>query len=174
MTNENLIDFILGEAERFRQQQCSALQEFRNELSALQSKRSQMEGNARALSDATSQIENQRSEVQHEVARIDQQLAEKKIAKDDATGNLAHMNKLLLSMNEARAKFAKNCDKKSLETIKAAAAGSKTGMEILNKICVFITGSMDASYSVQGVDIFASPDSLTTAVKRCDPSALEK
>ncbi len=120
------------------------------------------------------QIQNQRSEVQNEVARIDQQLAEKKIAKDDATGNLAHMNKLLLSMNEARAKFAKNCDKKSLETIKAAASGSRTGTEILDKICCFITGTADASYSVQGVDIFVTPESFTTAVKRCDPSVLEK
>lgn len=77
-------------------------------------------------------------------------------------------------MNEAKAKFAKNCDKKSLESIKTAAGTSSTGTKILNEICVFITGSLDATYSVQGVDIFSSPESFTTAVKRCDPSALEK
>ena len=79
-------------------------------------------------------------EVMREMDRIDAQLAEKKTAKDEATGNLADMNKLLLSMNEARAKFAKSCDADSLKAIKQALAtpgnsAAGTGKMILDKIC---------------------------------------
>ncbi len=112
--------------------------------------------------------------------RIDALLAQKKTAKDEATGNLADMNKLLLSMNEARAKFAKNCDADSLKAMKTllntpnAASSVATGKQILDKICQFICADTQATYDRHGADIFANADTLTAAIKRCDPAALEK
>lgn len=118
-------------------------------------------------------------EVEREMQRIDAQLAEKKSAKDEATGNLADMNKLLLSMNEARAKFAKSCDADSLKQIKTilvqpGSASAGTGKQILDKICQFICQDVEATYDRHGADIFANAEVLTAAIKRCDPAALEK
>jgi len=81
-------------------------------------------------------------------------------------------------MNEARAKFAKQCDKASIEEIKKLMnpqnRPSATGKVILDIICKFISKDTNASFDKEGVDIFASVETLQTAIKRCDPSALEK
>ena len=107
------------------------------------------------------------------------QLAEKKTQKDEASGNLADINKLLLSMNEARAKFAKNCDAASLMQIKKIlstpnSAAASTGREILDMICKFITNNINATYADDGANIFDSAENLQALIKRCDPSAPDK
>lgn len=109
---------------------------------------------------------------------LDRQKAGTKVTKDDASAELDGMNKLLTTMNEARAKFAKQCDKASIDAIKKImnpqARPSDTGKVILDIICKFISADTNASFDKEGVDIFASVETLQTAIKRCDPSALEK
>ena len=92
---------------------------------------------------------------------------------------LNDLNKLLTTMNEHKARFAKAIDKKVLDDVKKAmnqpgGACQQTQRDILNYITMFATNSPDARYDQQGAAIFESPEQFSQAVKRADPSAQEK
>lgn len=106
-------------------------------------------------------------------------MTEKKEKVSEDNEKLGDMNKLLITMNEHKARFAKQVDKDVLSDIKrilqqGRSSACATGTEILNLICVFATGDTNATYSSAGQAIFASPETFGQAVKKADPSALEK
>lgn len=88
------------------------------------------------------------------------------------------MNKLLITMNEHKARFAKTVDAETLKEIKSifskgTSPAINTATEILDLICVFATADPNAKYSSHG-SIFENADNFGAAVKKADASALEK
>jgi hypothetical protein len=86
---------------------------------------------------------------------------------------------MVISMNEARAKFVKQCDADSIKEIKkimsaGASPAIPTMTLVLDKICQFIAKSADASYKTEGAAIFANAEVFSSAAKRAEPSFHEK
>ena len=86
---------------------------------------------------------------------------------------------MVTTMNEARAKFVKQCDADSIKEIKKImSAGSSPAIPtmtlVLDKICQFITKNAEASYRSEGAAIFANAEVFSSAAKRADPSFHEK
>ena len=73
----------------------------------------------------------------------------------------------------------KNCDKKSIAEIKkilnAPVHGAQAvGTQILDNVLKFVTGRENATFANDGEEIFASVDTFSKAIKKADPSQLEK
>ena len=85
---------------------------------------------------------------------------------------------MLTAQNEAKAKETKNCDKASINEVKKIIMGGVSpaldlGRSIMNRIAQFITGSETATFA-PGDAWFASAEAFTSAVKKCDPSRMER
>jgi len=130
---------------------------------------------------AAERVEAQQAKYRAEIANKEASIDTKKSAMISATEQLEDYKKMLTSMNEARARFVKECDAKSLTEIKKVMNGGQgtpgaraTAQEILDLICKFIKKNPQSSYAVDGADVFSSAEAFNSAVKRCDPSAQEK
>lgn len=130
---------------------------------------------------AAERVEAQQAKYRAEIANKEASIDQKKSAMISATEQLEDYKKMLTSMNEARARFVKECDAKSLTEIKKVMNGGQgtpgaraTAQEILDLICKFIKKNPQSSYAVDGADVFSSAEAFNSAVKRCDPSAQEK
>lgn len=115
----------------------------------------------------------------NQLNQLQTQVAAKEEAAEDAVQELDGMNKLLTSMQEAKAKFAKLADKDSIKDIKkqmseGRSSAVQTGRQILDKICQFIAQDVNATYDREGTDIFMTSETFNSAVKKCDPSFHEK
>ena len=85
---------------------------------------------------------------------------------------------MLTTMNEAKAKELKNCGKDSLDKIKKIMAqggpSRNTGQSILDRICQFVSGNESGSFAIEGQDIFLNETAFASAIKKCDPSVMER
>ena len=93
-----------------------------------------------------------------------------------ATEQLNDMNKIITSMEENKAKFAKSCDNDSLREIKGALlrGSCPLGEEILDNITQFLTGNTKATFKNDGGLYFENETAFALAVKKCDAAKNEK
>ena len=93
-----------------------------------------------------------------------------------ASEQLSDMNKIITSMEEQKAKFAKSCNNDSLNEIKAALLRGSCphGEEILDKITQFLTGNTKATFKNDGGLYFDNETTFQMAIKKCDSAKHEK
>lgn len=126
------------------------------------------------------QIKAQHDEVDRQVSQLLSQVGEKKKAQTAALEELAGMDKLLTTMKEQKAKFAKALDKKSVSEIKRIVSQGRNpavnegGLQILDHLCQFLCKNTSATFNREGLDIFATHETLAKAIKVVEPSFHEK
>lgn len=86
---------------------------------------------------------------------------------------------MLTTLNQQLAKELKTCDKDSVKLIKKVMAtgtspACPTARQILDKICQLVCANDNATYAVEGVELFADEIIFQAQVKKSDPSTLDK
>lgn len=101
--------------------------------------------------------------------------------KDETLSNknqISDLKIMLTTMNEAKSKELKNCGKASLVTVKRimqqGSPARETGQTILDLICKFACANEQATFEREGTDIFETEATFSSAIKKCDPSKLER
>jgi len=176
MSDEQLVQYIMAEAERFRQSRLKDLSECRSELGDLdQVVQMIQQGNADLLQ-KSQEIRSQQELEEQKLGSFKDQMAAKESESRTASEQLSDMNKILTSMDEQKAKFAKSCDNASLTEIKGALMRGSCphGEEILDKITQFLTGNTKATFKNDGTLFFENETSFQKAVKKCDAAKNEK
>lgn len=120
---------------------------------------------ASAIAKAQQVIQEQLDTVQAKIRNEEQR-------ERDETDKLRDINKLLITMNEAKHKQLKYCDEasfKKLNSLQSNGDVPKVGKEILDYLVKFIKGDKEATWDQkEGAELFEKPEVFAKAARRAD------
>jgi chromosome segregation ATPase len=117
-SEEMLRNYIVNEAEAFRESMLEDLAELRREKENLGGKVGEAQQKNGILAQSARSIKRKFDEANSSFQTLDARYQTEKDANREASEQLSDIKKLIKGMNEAKAKYLKGCDKDSLKKIK--------------------------------------------------------
>ena len=175
---KDFIDFIANEAEFMNGQKDLDLTECRNELSRLEDVIEHMNLDQQEIKDQIRNVqENKLKQSQTTIAKYEEQLSQAEAILADKDAQIAELKVLIQGMHEQKNKDIKGADKANLKEIEKQLVqlqSDTTIKYILDSICIFLTGSTDATFAKNGQDFFTDEKVYGESIRKCKPETLDK
>jgi hypothetical protein len=175
---DDFISFIVNEAESMNGQKDHDLNECRSELSRLEGIIEHMNLDQQEIKDQIRNVqENKLKQSQTTIAKYEEQLSQAEAILADKDAQIAELKVLIQGMHEQKNKDIKGADKANLKEIEKQLVqlqSDTTIKYILDSICIFLTGSTDATFAKNGQEFFTDEKVYGESIRKCKPETLDK
>jgi len=178
-SDDMLRQYIMKEADNFREAMLVDLGELRREYQALGTQVSDARQKNEELAQTARNIQAKYDEANRQLRTLETRFDQEKEAKTVASEQLSDIKKMIKGMTEAKAKFLKACNKDSLNKVKKIISAGQsravgTGRDILDGITKFVMKNTGATFANDGQQIFATPETFSKAIKDCMPTDMDR